>query len=152
MKTNVKWLKFWTEFYNVDTTLPTWVDKASCPNKREEDAYSHVSFCLCVCLFFIYLIISLLDLILILQFFPHTFNWLPVQRRVRLYPSFFPPIFFFKKKKERGTSLVAQWLRLLLPMWRDAGSIPGQGAKTPHASGPKHSNQSKTKKKTEAIW
>ena len=151
MKTNVKWLKFWTEFYNVDTTLPTWVDKASCPNKREEDAYSHVSFCLCVCLFFIYLIISLLDLILILQFFPHTFNWLPVQRRVRLYPSFFPPIFFFKKKKERGTSLVAQWL-ILLPMWRDAGSIPGQGAKTPHASGPKHSNQSKTKKKTEAIW
>ena len=33
-----------------------------------------------------------------------------------------------------GTSLVVQWLRLLPLKERGAGSIPGWGAKTPHAS------------------
>ena len=68
-------------------------------------------------------------------------------------PIFFSSYFFFlkKKKKERGTTLVAQWLRLLLPVWRGADSIPGQGAKTSHASGPKHSNQGKTKNRSNMV-
>ena len=36
-------------------------------------------------------------------------------------------------------------------MWRGAGMTPGQGAKTPHASGPKHSNQGKTKNRSNAV-
>ena len=39
-----------------------------------------------------------------------------------------------------GTSLAIQWLRLRLPMQGGVGSIPGQGAKIPHASGPKNQN------------
>ena len=32
-----------------------------------------------------------------------------------------------------GTSLVAQWLRIHIPMQRNSGSILGWGAKIPHA-------------------
>ena len=66
---------------------------------------------------------------------------------------FFTSYFFFlkKKKKEIGTTLVAQWLRFILPVWRGAGSIPGQGAKTSRASGPKHSNQGKTKNRSNMV-
>ena len=39
-----------------------------------------------------------------------------------------------------GTPLVVQWLRLYLPMKGDAGSIPGQGMKSPHESWPKTKN------------
>ena len=39
-----------------------------------------------------------------------------------------------------GTSLMIQWLRFCLPMEGGAGSIPGQGAEIPHASGPKKQN------------
>ena len=39
-----------------------------------------------------------------------------------------------------GTSLAVQWLRLCLPMWGEAGLIPGQGTKTRHALGAKHQN------------
>ena len=37
-----------------------------------------------------------------------------------------------KKKKNLGTSLVVQWLRLHASMARDVGSIPGQETKIPH--------------------
>ena len=39
-----------------------------------------------------------------------------------------------------GTSLVVQWLRLCLPMQWGRGSIPGLGARIPHASWPKKQN------------
>ena len=42
------------------------------------------------------------------------------------------------KKQCFGNSLAVQWLRLHLPNGRVVGSIPGQGAKTPHASGPEN--------------
>ena len=45
-----------------------------------------------------------------------------------------------------GTSLAVQWLKLHLSMQGGEGSIPGQGVKIPHASGPKKSNN-----KTEAL-
>ena len=45
-----------------------------------------------------------------------------------------------------GTSLVIQWLRLDAFHAGGVGSIPGQGAKIQHASGPKNHNI-----KTEAI-
>ena len=35
----------------------------------------------------------------------------------------------------QGTSLVVQWLRLHGSIAGSGGSIPGQGAKIPHASG-----------------
>ena len=38
-----------------------------------------------------------------------------------------------KKKKNTGTSLVVQWLRLHAFNAGDTGSIPGQGTKIPHA-------------------
>ena len=44
------------------------------------------------------------------------------------------------KDNEVGTFLVAQWLRLYLPMQGDAGSIPGCGAKIPHALQPQNRN------------
>ena len=44
------------------------------------------------------------------------------------------------KDNEVGTFLVAQWLRLYLPMQGDAGSIPGCGAKIPHTLQPKNRN------------
>ena len=40
-----------------------------------------------------------------------------------------------------GTSLAIQWLRLYLPVHRGVGSIPGQGAKIPYASGPRKQKQ-----------
>ena len=45
-----------------------------------------------------------------------------------------------------GTSLEAQWLRLRLPMRGCVGSIPGRGAKIPHASRPKNQNIKKKKR------
>ena len=36
-------------------------------------------------------------------------------------------------KKNLGTSLVAQWLRLRASNAEGAGSIPGQGTRIPHA-------------------
>ena len=36
--------------------------------------------------------------------------------------------------KQRGTSLVIQWLKLYASNARDAGSIPGWGTKSPHAT------------------
>ena len=39
-----------------------------------------------------------------------------------------------------GTSLAVQWLKLHLSMQGGEGSIPGQGVKIPHASGPKSQN------------
>ena len=41
---------------------------------------------------------------------------------------------------KKGTSLVAQWLRLHVPNAGGVGSIPGRGAKIPCASGPKNQN------------
>ena len=38
------------------------------------------------------------------------------------------------------TSLAVQWLRLHLPVQGDAGSIPSEGTKIPHASRPKNQN------------
>ena len=43
-------------------------------------------------------------------------------------------------KAYTGISLVVQWLRLCLPNAGGVGSIPGQGAKIPHASWPKNQN------------
>ena len=46
-----------------------------------------------------------------------------------------PPFHSFIHKSFIGTSLAVQWLRLRLPMqWVREGSIPGWGAKIPHAS------------------
>ena len=40
----------------------------------------------------------------------------------------------------QGTSLAVQCLRLHLPMQGNAGSIPGEGTKIPHASQPQNQN------------
>ena len=40
----------------------------------------------------------------------------------------------------QGTSLAVQWLRLHLPVQGNAGSIPGEGIKIPHASQPENQN------------
>ena len=53
-----------------------------------------------------------------------------------------------KKKKNKeilslGTSLVVQWLGLSFLMQGGVGLIPGQGAKTPHASWPKSKEHKK---------
>ena len=37
--------------------------------------------------------------------------------------------------RDRGTSVVVQWLRLCTPSAEGTGSIPGQGTKIPHATG-----------------
>ena len=39
------------------------------------------------------------------------------------------------KKQSSGSSLVVQWLRLCASSAGGVGSIPGQGAKIPHATG-----------------
>ena len=41
---------------------------------------------------------------------------------------------FFLQKATRGTSLVAQWLRLHASIAGGMGSIPGRGAKIPRAA------------------
>ena len=46
----------------------------------------------------------------------------------------------FTSKLFGGTSLAVQWLRLCLPMHGVRVSIPGQGAKIPHASPPRNQN------------
>ena len=46
---------------------------------------------------------------------------------------------FFKAVRD-GTSLVIQWLRLHTSKARGMDSIPGQGAKIPHASGSEDQN------------
>ena len=43
-------------------------------------------------------------------------------------------------KQTLGTSLVIQWLILHFPMQESSGSIPGGGAKIPHALWPKNQN------------
>ena len=40
----------------------------------------------------------------------------------------------------QGTSLAVQWLRLHLPLQGNAGLIPGEGIKIPHASQPENQN------------
>ena len=52
-------------------------------------------------------------------------------------------------RNECRTSLAVQWLRLRLPMQGGAGSIPGQGAKIPHASWPK--NQKNIKNRSSIV-
>ena len=49
------------------------------------------------------------------------------------------------RKKERGTSLVVQWLRLCTYNAGCTGSVPDWGTKIPHASG--HGQKKKKKKK-----
>ena len=44
------------------------------------------------------------------------------------------------KNWAKGTPLAVQWLRLHTSNAGGAGSIPGQGAKIPHASRPKNQN------------
>ena len=53
---------------------------------------------------------------------------------------YFHYVVLFLKKRALGTSLAVQWLRFNAITAGDAGSIPGPGAKTPHALGPKNQN------------
>ena len=58
-----------------------------------------------------------------------------------IYVGFFGFVLFcFVLNLISGTSLAVQWLRVHLPNAGGTGSIPGQGAKIPHASGPKNQN------------
>ena len=45
------------------------------------------------------------------------------------------------KTTRRETSLMILWLRLHPTMQGGAGSVPGRGAKIPHASRPKNQNK-----------
>ena len=53
--------------------------------------------------------------------------------------------FQWHQKGTYGTSLAVQWLRHLASTAGGEGSIPGRGAKIPHASWPKNQNIKKQK-------
>ena len=52
----------------------------------------------------------------------------------------------------RGTSLVAQWLRLCAPNAGDLGSIPGQGTIIPHVAQHGQKKIFKKKKRKENVY